>query len=178
MHFQQSKIPGLYVIEVEPHKDHRGFFARSWCQREFSAHGLNPRIAQISVAFTAKKGGLRGLHYQLSPHWEAKTVRCTRGKIFDVAVDLRPDSPTFCQWVGFELSADNHRTLHIPEGCAHGYQTLEHESEIQYLTTEFYAPEAARGRRYNDPAFGITWPLPVAAISDADRSWPDFEGQP
>ncbi len=171
----ETKVPGAYIIELERREDHRGFFARSWCQDEFGANGLDPRVAQINVAFTAKKASLRGLHYQLAPHREAKTVRCTRGAIFDVAVDLRPDSPAFKQWVGVELSADNHRLLYIPEGCAHGYQTLADDSEIEYLTTASYASESARGIRFDDPAFGIAWPLPVGIISDADRSWPDFQ---
>ncbi len=175
MRFMETKVPGAYIIELERREDHRGFFARSWCQDEFGAKGLNPRVAQINVAYTAKKAGLRGLHYQVAPHQEAKTVRCTRGAIFDVAVDVRPDSPAFKQWVGVELSADNHRMLYIPEGCAHGYQTLADDSEIEYLTTVSYAPESARGIRFDDPAFGIAWPLPVGIISDADRSWPDFQ---
>ncbi len=175
MRFVETNVAGAYIIELERREDHRGFFARSWCQDEFGANGLDPRVAQINVAFTAKKASLRGLHYQLAPHREAKTVRCTRGAIFDVAVDLRPDSPAFKQWVGVELSADNHRLLYIPEGCAHGYQTLADDSEIEYLTTASYASESARGIRFDDPAFGIAWPLPVGIISDADRSWPDFQ---
>jgi len=167
-------VTGACIIELERREDNRGFFARSWCQNEFAAHGLNPHVVQINVAYTAKKATLRGLHYQVAPHQEAKTVRCTRGAIFDVAVDLRPDSPTFRQWVGVELSADNHRMLYIPGGCAHGYQSLADDSEIEYLTTAFYAPESARGVRFDDPAFGIDWPLPLGIASDADRSWPDF----
>ncbi len=175
MRFTVTKVKGACTIELEQHQDHRGFFARSWCRNEFAAHGLNPLIAQINVGYTAKKAGVRGLHYQGAPNQEAKTVRCTRGAIFDVAVDLRPDSPTFKQWVGVELTADNRRMLYVPEGCAHGYQSLVDDTEIEYLATALYAPEAARGVRFDDPAFGVSWPLPVGVISDADRAWPDFQ---
>jgi dTDP-4-dehydrorhamnose 3,5-epimerase len=175
MRFTETKVKGAYIIELEPREDNRGFFARSWCQNEFQAYGLNPTVVQINVGYTVKKAGLRGLHYQVAPHEEAKTVRCTRGAVFDVAVDLRPDSSTYKQWVGAELTLDNRRILYIPEGCAHGYQTLADSSEIEYLTTAFYAPESARGARFDDPVFGICWPLPVGIVSDADRSWPDFK---
>jgi dTDP-4-dehydrorhamnose 3,5-epimerase len=174
MRFVETNVTGARIIELERREDNRGFFARSWCENEFAAHGLNSHVVQINVAYTAKKATLRGLHYQVAPHQEAKTVRCTRGAIFDVAVDLRHDSPTFRQWVGVELSADNHRMLYIPEGCAHGYQSLADDSEIEYLTTAFYVPESARGVRFDDPAFGIDWPLPLGIVSDADRSWSDF----
>jgi dTDP-4-dehydrorhamnose 3,5-epimerase len=176
MKFVESKVLGVFVIEMELLEDNRGFFARSWCGKEFEAGGLLSRIAQINVGFTAKRAGLRGLHFQLSPHAESKTVRCTRGSIFDVAVDLRPDSPTHKQWVGFELTAENHRMLYVPEGCAHGYQTLVDDSEVEYLTTQFYAPDSARGFRFDDPAFGIVWPLPVGLISEADKAWPAYPG--
>lgn len=164
----------MFLIEPETREDDRGFFARWWCRQEFTAHGLDTRIAQANVALNTQKGTLRGLHYQLPPREEVKLVRCTMGSMFDVALDLRPDSPTYLRWVGAELSADNRRMLYIPAGCAHGYQTLEHNSEMFYLTSDFYAPELARGVRYDDPAFGITWPLPVTRISAADRSWPDY----
>jgi dTDP-4-dehydrorhamnose 3,5-epimerase len=177
MRFQEAKIPGVFLIDLDRREDHRGFFARSWCHREFLEHGLNAQVVQINVGYTAGRGGLRGMHFQAVPNAEAKTARCTRGAIFDVAVDLRPDSPTFKQWFGAELSAENHRILHIPEGCAHGYQTLADDSEMEYLTTAFYSPQDASGVRFDDPAFGVVWPLPVSSISDADQSWPDFQTQ-
>jgi dTDP-4-dehydrorhamnose 3,5-epimerase len=176
MRFIHTKLVGVFVIEMELRQDNRGFFARSWCSKEFEAQGLLPRIAQINVGFTSRKAGLRGLHFQTAPHAESKTVRCTRGSVFDVALDLRPDSPTHKQWLGCELTADNHRMLYIPEGCAHGYQTLVDDSEVEYLTTQFYSPDSARGVRFDDPAFGIAWPLPIAIISEADKSWPVYSG--
>jgi dTDP-4-dehydrorhamnose 3,5-epimerase len=176
MKLTQTKIRGVWVIEFERKEDQRGFFARAWCRREFEAHGLNPELKQINVGFTAMAAGVRGMHFQLPPHAEAKTVRCTMGALFDVAVDIRPDSPTFKEWVGVELTADNHRTLYIAEGCAHGYQTLADNTEILYLTTAFHAPDSAAGYRFDDPAFGISWPLPAGIISEADRRWPAFEG--
>jgi dTDP-4-dehydrorhamnose 3,5-epimerase len=172
MIFVETKIRGVWIIELDRHNDNRGFFARTWCQRELEEHGLNPHVRQMNVGFTMKKAGVRGLHFQLSPHQEAKTVRCTMGALFDVAVDIRPDSPTYKQWVGTELTAENHRTLYISEGCAHGYQTLVDNTELLYLTTAFYAPQSACGYRFDDPAFGIDWPLPVGLVSDADRYWP------
>lgn len=161
---------------MERREDKRGFFARSWCHREFEQHGLNPHIKQTNVAFTLHKAGIRGLHFQSVPHAEAKTIRCTMGALYDVAVDIRPDSPTYKQWVGTELTADNHRTLYIAEGCAHGYQTLVDNTEILYLTTAFHAPDFARGYRFDDPAFGIHWPLPAGIISDNDVAWPNLAG--
>lgn len=176
MRFTETKVKGALLMDLERREDHRGFFARSWCAREFGARGLISGIAQINVGYTAKKAAVRGMHFQLPPHAEAKTVRCTGGGVFDVVIDLRPDSPTYKQWDGFELTNENHRMLYIPEGCAHGYQTLTDGSEIEYLTSAFYAPESARGVRYDDPAFAVNWPLPVSIISDADRSWPDYKG--
>lgn len=169
-------MKGAFLIELERRKDHRGFFARSWCTKEYEAHGLNPGIVQINVGFTLQKAGLRGLHYQLAPDAEAKTVRCTQGAVFDVVVDLRPASPSHKQWDAFELTPGNHSMLYVPEGCAHGYQTLVDASEIEYLTSAFYAAHAARGARFDDPAFAINWPLQIVSISDADRSWPDYKG--
>src|SRR5208337_3445474 len=174
MRFTETKVNGAFLIDLDPRSDNRGFFARSWCINEFKAHGLVPRIAQINVALTLKKASLRGLHFQTPPDEEAKTVRCTRGAIYDVVVDLRPFSSSHKAWAGFELSADNRKMLYIPEGCAHGYQTLADEAEIEYLTSAAYAPASARGVRFDDAAFGIAWPLPVGVISDADRSWPDY----
>lgn len=175
MIFHDTKLTGVFEIEMDLNQDERGFFARSWCQKEFLEHGLNPRVVQCNVSFNERKGTLRGVHYQAAPDQEAKLVRCTRGRLYDVAVDLRPESTTFMQWVGTELTAANRRALYVPEGCAHGFLTLEDETEVFYQMTEFYHPEAARGIRWNDPAFGITWPGIVEVISDRDRAHPDFE---
>jgi dTDP-4-dehydrorhamnose 3,5-epimerase len=176
MRFTETKVKGAFLIDLERREDQRGFFARSFCTREFEAYSLNPRVVQINVAYSVNKGTLRGMHFQVAPHAEVKTVRCTRGSVYDVVVDLRPDSPTFKQWDAFELTLDNRCILHIPEGCAHGYQTLAEATEIEYLTSAFYAHESARGVRFNDVAFGINWPLPVSSVSDADRQWPDYKG--
>jgi dTDP-4-dehydrorhamnose 3,5-epimerase len=172
--FQATAIPGAFIIELERHCDERGLFARTWCPREFKAHGLNPRLAQCSVSFNPRKGTLRGLHYQAAPHEEAKLVRCTRGAIFDVVVDVRPHSPTVRKWVSVELTADNRHMFYIPEGCAHGFQTLEDDSEVFYQISAFYYPESARGVRWNDPAFAIVWPAEVRVISQRDRTYADF----
>lgn len=177
MIFTKTALPGAYVIELDKRQDQRGFFARAWCQKEFAAHGLNPGIVQANLAFSPRRGTLRGLHYQLAPHAEAKLVRCTRGAIYDVIVDLRPDSPTHRRWIGVELTADNRRMLYVPEGFAHGYLTLVDESEVFYQTSQFYAPAFARGVRYDDPAFGIAWPIGIAVISDADRNWPAYDSE-
>ncbi len=174
MIFTATTLPGAFVVEPERREDHRGFFARVWCQHELEEHGLTSRVAQVNVGFTLQRGGLRGLHFQLPPKQEVKVVRCTMGALYDVIVDLRLDSPTHRQWIGVELTAQSRRMLYVPAGCGHGYQTLTDNTEIYYQTSEGYAPELARGVRYDDPAFGIAWPLPVTSISDADRSWPDF----
>ena len=174
MIFTETELAGAFIIEPERREDDRGFFARVWCRRELEEHGLNPRVAQVNVGLTLRKGGLRGLHFQLAPCWEVKIVRCTMGALFDVIVDLRPGSPTFKRWVGVELTAATGRMMYVPKGFAHGYQTLADDTEMSYQTSEFYAPELGRGVRYDDPAFGIRWPLPVTSISDADRSWPTF----
>ena len=176
MIFTETRIPGVFIINLEQREDHRGFFARSWCQMEFKEHGLDPALVQINVGFNKRKGTLRGMHFQLSPCQEVKVVRCTMGAVYDVIIDLRPDSLTHKQWIGVELTADNHRMLYIPEGCAHGYQTVMDNTEIYYQTSQFYAPEHAVGVRYNDSAFVIAWPLKVESISDQDRSWPDYKG--
>lgn len=176
MKFTATKIHGAYIIDLERKEDERGFFARAWCRREFEEHGLNPSAAQINVGFSDVKGTVRGLHYQVAPYEEVKVSRCTMGAIYDVIVDLRPGSPTHRQWVAVELTLDNRRMLYIPEGCAHGYQTLTDNTEMNYLTSQDFAPGHARGVRYNDPAFRIEWPLSVRKISDADRSWPDYTG--
>lgn len=162
------------MIEIEPIEDDRGFFARSWCAREFEAHGLNPRLAQCNISFNQRRGTLRGMHYQEQPHAEAKLVRCTRGSIYDVILDLRPGSPTFGAWEAFELSADNRRMVYVPEGFAHGFQTLEDGCEVFYQMSVFYHAPSARGVRWNDPAFGIEWPLDDPIISKRDASYPDF----
>jgi dTDP-4-dehydrorhamnose 3,5-epimerase len=174
MIFTETKLKGAFVIEPENLEDERGFFARTWCQREFADHGLNPSIAQCSISFNHKRGTLRGMHYQVAPHEEAKVVCCTRGAIYDVIIDLRPDSPTFVQWLAVELSLENRQMLYIPESFAHGFQTLEDNTEIFYQISEFYAPEYARGIRWDDVAFGIQWPSADRTISVRDRTYPDF----
>lgn len=174
MIFKETKLKGAFVIEIEKREDERGFFARALCQQEFAAHGLNFSLAQANIGFSRKKGTLRGLHYQVAPHQEAKLVRCTAGAIYDVIIDLRPMSLTYKQWFGIELTADNHTMLYVPEGFAHGYQTLADESEVFYPVSQFYTPGAERGVRYNDPIFGIEWPLEVQIISDKDKSWPNY----
>jgi dTDP-4-dehydrorhamnose 3,5-epimerase len=174
MIFIQTKLPGVFVIEPEPLGDVRGFFARTWCQREFTVHGLNPRLVQCNISFNKALGTLRGMHYQAVPDAEAKLVRCTMGAIYDVVIDIRPESLTFRQWMAVELTADNRRMCYIPEGCAHGFQTLQDDTEVLYQMSEFYAPASARGVRWNDPAFGIQWPMEVRVIAERDRTYPDF----
>lgn len=174
MTFYETKISGVFEIHLEPKHDERGFFARSWCQKEFEGHGLNSRLLQCNTSGSPRKGTLRGLHYQAAPFAETKLIRCTRGSIFDVAVDLRPDSPTYKSWIAAVLTAGNHHMLCVPEGCAHGFLTLEDDCEVFYQTSEFSHPEAARGVRWNDPAFDIDWPGKVEVISARDASYPDF----
>ena len=174
MRFIPAALDGACVIELDRIEDERGFFARTFCRDEFATHGLRAQFVQCSVSFNATRRTLRGMHYQASPHEEAKLVRCTQGVIFDAIVDLRRASPTFKRWFGVELSADNRRALYIPEGCAHGFQTLEDASEVFYQISEVYCPEAARGVRWNDPAFGIAWPLKDPIVSARDAGYPDF----
>lgn len=174
MIFHETSIADVWLIEPERHDDARGFFARTWDPQEFAKRGLEPKVVQCSISFNRRRGTLRGLHYQAAPHEEAKLVRCTAGAIFDVAVDIRPGSSTFRKWVGHELTADNRLALHIPEGCAHGYLTLADATEVAYQISELHTPDAARGVRWDDPAFGITWPAEVVVIDDRDRSYPDF----
>lgn len=174
MVFTETILRGAYIIDIQKINDDRGFFARSWCKNEFIAHGLNTDFVQANIGFSKKRGTLRGLHYQIPPYEEVKLVRCTNGAIYDVIIDLRPGSPTHKQWIGVELRADNWRMLYIPEGFGHGYQTLTDEAEIFYQTSQFFAPDFARGVRFNDPAFEIEWPMPVQVISLVDRSWPDY----
>jgi dTDP-4-dehydrorhamnose 3,5-epimerase len=171
MQFTATKIDGAYIIDVERREDHRGFFARSWCQTEFEAHGLTTSFVQTNIIFSHTQGTLRGMHFQKSPYQEVKLVRCTMGRIVDIIVDLRPASPTHRRWISIELTANNRTMLYVPEGCAHGYQTLEDNTEVVYDTSQFYAPQHATGVLYNDLAFGIEWPLPVAVMSEADRNW-------
>jgi dTDP-4-dehydrorhamnose 3,5-epimerase len=175
MRFEQTKLCGAWLIEVEPAHDHRGFFARTFCVREYAERGLTTRFVQNSTSQSIAKGTLRGMHFQHAPHGEVKILSCLQGAIWDVIIDLRPGSPTYRQWQGFELTAQNRRQLYVPEGFAHGFQTLCDGTEVGYLISAFYAPEAADGLRYNDSAFGIDWPLPVTTISEKDLSWPDFE---
>jgi len=175
MIFLETALPGAYVIEVEKHEDARGFFARSWCAREFAAKGLDNVLVQCNVSSNKRKGTLRGLHYQIPPHAEVKLVRCTKGSLFDVIVDLRKDSPTFLKWVGFELTAMNHRMLYIPKLFAHGFQTLEDDTEIFYQMSELYEPAASKGLRWNDPRLGINWPEADRTISQKDQDYPDFD---
>jgi dTDP-4-dehydrorhamnose 3,5-epimerase len=175
MVFIETGLEGAFVVDLERAVDSRGFFARSWCTHEFQAHGLNPRLVQCSVSRNHLKGTLRGMHYQAAPHQEAKLVRCTQGALYDVIVDLRPESRTYLAHFGVELTASNHRALYVPEGFAHGYLTLADESEVFYQMSEFYAPAAARGVRWNDPALSINWPGPVVVISERDKNLPDFE---
>lgn len=174
MLFTQTKLKGAYLIELEKKADERGFFARAWCREEFQALNLPPQFVQCNVSWNGRKGTLRGMHRQVAPHEESKLMRCTRGAIYDVMLDLRRDSPTFGKWQGFELTEDNHRSLFVPDGFAHGYQTLEDNSEVVYLVSEFYVPGCEKGVRYNDPAFGIQWPAAVTVISEKDNSWPDY----
>ena len=174
MEFAPTELPGAFLVKLKRIEDHRGFFARGWCKDEFCKHGLNPEMLQLNIGFSHTKGTVRGLHYQEAPHAEVKFMRCTRGAIFDVVVDIRPESATYGRWVGFELSAENGQMLYAPEGFAHGYQTLTDDAEMYYMTTKPYAPGSARGIRYDDPAFQIDWPETVSVISDADKNWPAF----
>ncbi len=169
---------GVWLIDLQSVHDERGFFARTFCAQEFAAHGLETCFPQHSISVSTRRGTLRGMHFQNEPHAEVKLVRCVKGKLWDVVIDLRPDSRTFCRWQGFELSADNRRQLYIPKGFAHGFQTLTDDVEVSYLISEKYVPEAANGVRHDDPAFQITWPLAIAAISDKDRSWAPFTNAP
>ena len=174
MIFTETSLKGAFLIEPERLEDERGFFARTWCQREFEAHGLNSRLVQCNISFNKKMGTLRGMHYQVAPYEEARLVRCTQGAIYDVIIDLRPESSTFKQYIAAVLTAQNRTMLYVPEGFAHGFLTLEDNTEVFYQMSEFYAPEYARGVRWNDPAFGIQWPAEVQVISDRDQNYPDF----
>lgn len=174
MIFTETKLKGAYIIEIEKLKDDRGFFARSWCQEEFEGQGLTSSVVQANVSFNNLKGTLRGMHYQISPYEETKLVRCTRGAIYDVIIDLRSDSSTYKKWFGLELSADNYKMLFVPEKFGHGFQALADNTEVSYQVSQFYTPGAEKGIRWDDPAFGIEWPFPVTVISQKDRNWPSF----
>jgi dTDP-4-dehydrorhamnose 3,5-epimerase len=170
--FSETRLEGAFVIDVDRKEDNRGFFARAFCQREFEEYGLEPVIAQANLAFNRRRGTMRGMHFQFPPATETKLVRCTRGAILDIIVDLRPESPTYLEHVAVELSADNHRALYVPGRFAHGYQVLEDVTETSYQVGEFYAPGHEGGLRYDDPGLGLSWPLPVSEISEKDRAWP------
>lgn len=172
MRFTQTEIAGAWVIDPTPREDDRGRFFRAWCAQEFAEQGINFAPVQANMGFSTRKGTVRGMHFQVAPALEAKLVRCTRGAMFDVVLDVRPDSKTYGKWYGVELTADNGRMLYLPEGCAHGYQTLEDCTEMQYMASHIYAPSSARGARFDDPAFQIHWPLAVSVISEQDRNWP------
>ena len=174
MIFKETKLPGAFVIDLEMHADNRGFFARTFCRNELAAHGLIADVAQANMSLSKTRGTLRGMHFQKAPHEETKLVRCTRGALYDVIIDLRSDSPTFKQWIGVELSADNYRMLFVPRNFAHGFITLTDNTEANYMVSQFYAPGSELGIRWNDPQFGIQWPVDVRVISEKDASWPDF----
>jgi dTDP-4-dehydrorhamnose 3,5-epimerase len=175
MLWRETKIPGVFEIDLAPQQDERGFFARAWCQKEFEAQRLNTAVVQCNVSFNIRKGTLRGIHYQAPPYGESKVVRCTQGAIYDVVLDLRPYSPTYRDWIAVVLTATNRHMVYIPEGCGHGFLTLQDETEVFYQMSEFYNPESARGVRWNDPAFQIAWPEKVVVISERDRTYPNFE---
>jgi dTDP-4-dehydrorhamnose 3,5-epimerase len=171
MIFTESKLSGAFIIDIDRHEDSRGFFARAFCQKEFQKHGLNPVIAQANIAFNRRKGTIRGMHFQFPPVAETKFVRCTRGAILDIIVDLRPESQTYLQHVAVELTENNYRGLYVPERFAHGYQVLEDDTETSYQVGEFYNPGAESGLKFNDVRLGLKWPLPVSVISDKDQEW-------
>ena len=174
MIFTDTPLSGVVVVDLDRREDERGFFARSWCRREFQEHGLSDGLVQCSVSYNRRKGTLRGVHFQAEPCREAKLVRCTMGSMYDVVLDLRPASPTYKRWHAVELTAMNRRALFIPAGVAHGFQTLVDDTEVFYQMDEYYAPGSARGIRWNDPSFAIRWPLPEPMLSDRDRAYPDF----
>ena len=172
MKFTRGELEGVWIVELEKHSDERGYFARTWCVDEFEKHGLNPRIVQCNTSFNSKRGTLRGMHFQDAPHGEAKLIRCTRGAIYDVALDLRRNSATFKRWTAVELNATGNRMLYIPEGFAHGFQSLEDESEISYQMSEYFHPESSRGVRWDDPEAAIRWPIANPIMSQRDRDLP------
>jgi dTDP-4-dehydrorhamnose 3,5-epimerase len=174
MIFEETKLKGAYIIDLEKHEDDRGFFARTFCRNELTANGLIADVAQANMSLSKTRGTVRGMHYQKAPYEETKLVRCTRGALYDVIIDLRPDSLTYSQWIGVELSADNYRMLFVPKNFAHGFITLADDTEATYLVSQFYAPGSELGIRWNDPRFGIQWPIAVQVISEKDENWPDF----
>jgi dTDP-4-dehydrorhamnose 3,5-epimerase len=174
MRFTPSRIPGAWVIDIEPIADSRGFFATTWLPEELRRRGIDPALAQCNLAFNHRRGTLRGMHFQVAPHAQAKIVRATRGALLDVIVDLRPESPAYCRWDAVELTADNRRMLYMPEGVAHGYLTLTDDVEASYQASKLWAPQAESGVRWNDPAFGIQWPFDPVVISDKDAAWPSY----
>ena len=171
MKFNETKLQGAFIVALEPRRDHRGFFSRTFCAREFAEHNLKPAVAQCNLSYNYSQGTLRGMHYQLPPATETKFIRCTKGAIYDVIIDMRPDSDTYLQHIAVELSAENHLALYVPEMFAHGYQALTDDTEIIYQVSEFYTPNQERGLRYDDPVLGIEWPLPISEISDKDANW-------
>jgi dTDP-4-dehydrorhamnose 3,5-epimerase len=174
MNFRETELPGVFEVRLEPKPDERGYFARTWCQHEFTARGLSSNIVQCNTSFNLKKGTLRGMHFQQEPNAEIKLIRCTTGKIFDVVLDLRPQSETFRKWTSLILSSTSQNMIYIPQGCAHGFLTMEDNTEVFYQMSEFYSAESARGVRWDDPAFKIDWPGNVVVISERDGSYPDF----
>lgn len=172
--FQPTALPGAFIVELEKHEDDRGFFARTWCRREFEKMGLNAELSQCNVSYNRCRGTLRGMHWQAPPHAEAKLIRCTRGRIWDAIIDLRTESPAYMQHFGVELTAESGRALYVPEGMAHGFQTLEDDCEVSYQMSEYYEPAAARGLRWNDPAFGIRWPIKNPILHPRDAAYQDF----
>lgn len=175
MRFFETELKGAFVLEINQLTDERGFFGRSWCKREMEEHGLNGNVVQANTSFSKTKGTLRGMHYQKHPHEETKLIRCTKGAIYDVIVDLRKDSPTYLQWFGIELSEGNYKMLYVPEKFAHGFITLTDDAEVTYLVTQFYTPGAEAGLRFNDPKLNIDWPLEATVVSEKDRNHPDFD---
>lgn len=175
MIFTETELKGAFILEVKKMEDERGFFGRSWCKREMEEHGLNGNVVQTNVSYNKVKGTFRGMHFQRAPHQETKLVRCTKGAILDVIIDLRPSSPTYKQWIGVELTEDNYKMLYVPEDFAHGFITLKDETEVTYQVTQFYTPGAEGGLRWNDPAFGMTLPITPTVISSKDAAWADFD---
>ena len=174
MIFIETRLKGAFIVDILRLEDERGFFGRSWCLDEFKEHGLNNKLTQCNISFNKKQGTLRGIHYQVAPYEEAKLVRCTMGEIYDVIIDLRPASPTFTNWIAIELTAENRRALYIPEGFAHGFQTLTDNTEVFYQMSEIHHPESARGIRWNDPVFNVSWPITTMVISEKDNNYPNW----
>ena len=174
MIFTETRLKGAFIVDILRLEDERGFFGRSWCRDEFVEHGLNDQLTQCNISFNKKQGTLRGIHYQVAPHEEAKLVRCTMGEIYDVIIDLRPTSPTFTNWIAMELTAENRRSLYVPEGFAHGFQTLTDNAEVFYQMSETHHPESARGIRWNDPMFNVSWPINTIVISEKDNNYPNW----